>query len=146
MKFWNDNPKQRKWKMPSENIYDLYITDQERNVILEERSITVQAAEKIIRDYPWRDRLQSHAQLWKYNTKFSFSIHYKAAIKNFYVGFSDKASHFKLPLPYVGASYGLLNDIDDVIDSLYLFFEGDFEKLEQFLEKHRPEQKRDQVS
>jgi hypothetical protein len=52
----------------------------------------------------------------------------------------------KLPLPYVGASYGLLNDIDDVIDSLYLFFEGDFEKLEQFLEKHRPEQKRDQVS
>ena len=132
--------------MPSENIYDLYITDQERNVILEERSITVQAAEKIIRDYPWRDGLQSHAQLWKYKTKFSFSIHYMAAIKNFYVGFSDKVSHFKLPLPYVGASNGLLNDIDDVIDSLYLFFEGDFEKLEQFLAKHRPEQKRDQVS
>jgi hypothetical protein len=132
--------------MTSENIYDLYITDEDRNIILEERSIAVNTAEKIIRDYPWRDRLQSHAQLWKYNTKFSFSIHYMAVTKNFFVGFSDKASRFKLPLPYVGASYGLLNDIDDVIDSLYLFFEGDFEKLEQFLAKHRPEQKRDQVS
>ena len=132
--------------MPSENIYDLYITDEDRNIILEERSIAVNTAEKIIRDYPWRDRLQSHAQLWKYNTKFSFSIHYMALTKNFFVGFSDKASRFKLPLPYVGASYGLLNDIDDVIESLYLFFEGDFEKLEQFFAKHRPEQKRDQVS
>ena len=132
--------------MPAENTYDLYITDQERNIILEERSIAVQAAEKIIRDYPWRDGVQSYAQIWKYNTKFSFSIHYMAAIKNFYVGFSDKASRFKLPLPYVGAIYGLLNNIDDVIDSLYLFFENDFEKLEQSLAMHRPEQKRDQVS
>ena len=132
--------------MPTENSYDLYITDQERNIILEERSIAVHTAERIIRDYPWRDSLQSHAQFWALNTKFSFSIHYVESIKKFEVGFSDKMSRFKLPLPYVGASYGLLNDIDDVIDSLYLFFEGDFEKLEQFLAKHRPEQKRDQVS
>ena len=132
--------------MPAENTYDLYITDQERNIILEEGSVTVHEAEKIIRDYPWRDGLQSYAQIWKYNTNFSFSIHYMAALKIFYVGFSDKASHFKLPLPYVGATYGLLKDIDEVIDSLYLFFEGNFEKLEQFLAMYRPEQKRDQVS
>jgi hypothetical protein len=143
MKFWNDNPKQRKWKMPSENIYDLYITDQERNVILEERSIAVHATEKIILDYPWRDGVQSYAQIWKYNTKFSLSIHYMAATKKFSVGFSDKASRFKLPLPYVGATYGLLNDIDDVIDSLYLFFEGEFEKLQKVLATHRSEQKGD---
>ena len=129
--------------MPSENIYDLYITDQERNVILEERSIAVHATEKIIRDYPWRDGVQSYAQIWKYNTKFSLSIHYMAATKKFFVGFSDKASRLKLPLPYVGATYGLLNDIDDVIDSLYLFFEGEFEKLQKILATHRSEQKGD---
>ena len=129
--------------MPAENIYDLYITDKKRNVILEERSITVHAAEKIIRDYPWRNGLQSYAQIWKYNTKFSFSIHYMAPLKKFYVGFSDKASHFKLPLPYVGVTYGLLNTIDKATQALHLFFEDDFEKLEQFLAKYRPEQKGD---
>jgi hypothetical protein len=129
--------------MSSENIYDLYITDQNRNTLLEERSITVHAAEKIIRDYPWRNGLQTYAQVWKYNTKFSFSIHYMAAIKKFYAGFSDKASHFKLPLPYVGATYGLLNNMDKTIEALYLFFEDDFEKLEQFLAKCRTEQKGD---
>jgi len=129
--------------MPAENIYDLYITDQERNIILEERSIDVNTAEKIIRAYPWNDRLPSYLQLWKYNTKFSFSIHYMAATNNFFVGFSDKASHFKLPLPYVGATYGLINNMDEIIESLYLFFEGEFEKLGQFLAKYRPEQKSD---
>jgi hypothetical protein len=129
--------------MPTENIYDLYITDQKRNIILEERSITVRAAEKIIRDYPWRNGLQSYAQIWKYNTKFSFSIYYMAPIKKFYVGYSDKASHFKLPLPYVGATYGLLNNMDKSIKALYLFFEDDFEKLEQFLANYRPEQEVD---
>jgi hypothetical protein len=129
--------------MPTENNYDFYITDKARNILLEERSITVHAAEKIIRDYPWRNGLQSYAQVWKYNTKFSLSIHYMAAIRRFYVGFSDKASHFKLPLPYVGASYGLLNDIDDIIELLYLFFEDEFEKLQKVLATHRPEQKGD---
>jgi hypothetical protein len=129
--------------MPSENIYDLYITDKDRNILLEERSIDVNTAEKIIRAYPWLDRLPSYAQLWRYNTKFCFSIHYMAAIKRFYVGFSDKASHFKLPLPYVGATYGLLNNMDKIIESLFLFFAGKFEKLEQFLRKYRPEQKGD---
>lgn len=129
--------------MPSENIYDIYITDGDRNVVLEEKSIDVVTAEKIIRDYAWRDGLQSYAQLWKYNTKFSFSIHYMAATKKFYVGFSDKASHFKLPLPYVGAAYGLLNDMDETIKALHLFFEGEFEKLEQFLATYHPEQKGD---
>ena len=129
--------------MPVENIYDLYITDQKRNIILEERSTTAHAAEKIIQDYPWRNGLQSYAQIWKYNTKFSFSIHYMAPIRTFYVGFSDKASHFKLPLPYVGATYGLLNNMDKTIEALYLFFDDDFEKLEQFLAKYRPEQKGD---
>jgi hypothetical protein len=66
-----------------------------------------------------------------------------AATNNFFVGFSDKASHFKLPLPYVGATYGLLNNMDEIIESLYLFFAGEFEKLEQFLAKYRPEQKGD---
>lgn len=126
--------------MPAENIYDLYITDQKRNILLEERSIPVRVAEKIIRNYPWRNGLQSYAQLWKYNTKFSFSVHYMATIKTFYVGFSDKASHFKLPLPYVGATYGLLNNLDETVKALYLFFENEFEKLEQFLTKNRPEQ------
>jgi len=129
--------------MPAENIYDLYMTDGDRNIILEERSISVDTAEKIIRDYPWRNGLQSYAQLWKYNTKFSLSIHYMSATKNFYVGFSDKASRLKLPLPYVGATYGLFNEIDKVIQSLYLFFEGEFERLQQFLVKYRPEQRGD---
>lgn len=129
--------------MPTENIYDLYITDQERNIILAERSIAVHTAERIIRDYPWRDSLQSHAQFWKHNTKFSFSIHYIESTKKFQVGFSDKTSRFKLPLPYVGAIYGHFNEIDEVIEPLHLFFGGEFEKLEQFLAKHRPEQKGD---
>ena len=129
--------------MSSENIYDLYITDKDRNILLEERSIDVNTAEKVIRDYPWRNGLQSYAQLWKYDTKFSFSIHYMAAIKKFYVGFSDKASHFKLPLPYVGATYGLLNNMDKVSKTLNLFFAGEFEKLGKFLAKYRPEQNGD---
>jgi hypothetical protein len=129
--------------MSSENIYDLYITDKDRNILLEERSIDVNTAEKVIRDYPWRNGLQSYAQLWKSDTKFSFSIHYMAAIKKFYVGFSDKASHFKLPLPYVGATYGLLNNMDKVSKTLNLFFAGEFEKLGKFLAKYRPEQKGD---
>jgi hypothetical protein len=129
--------------MPAENIHNLYITDQKRNIILEESAITARAAEKIIQDYPWRNGLQSYAQIWKYDTKFSFSIHYMAPIKKFYVGFSDKASHFKLPLPYVGATYALLNNMDKIIKALHLFFKDDFEKLEQFLAKHRPELKGD---
>ncbi len=129
--------------MPAENVYDLYITDGDRNIILEERSVTADATEKIIRDYPWRNGRQSYAQLWKYNTKFSLSIHYLVATKNFCVGFSDKASRLKLPLPYVGASYGLLKDIDAVIESLYLFFDGEFEKLQQFLVKYKPAQRGD---
>ena len=129
--------------MPTENIYDLYITDQEGRIILEERSILVRTAERIIREYPWRDSPRSHAQLWKHNTKFSFSIHYMGPTKKFQVGFSDKASRFKLPLPYVGATYGLLNEIDEVVEPLYLFYAGEFEKLEQFLAKYRPEQKGD---
>jgi hypothetical protein len=129
--------------MPAENNHHLYITDQKRNIILEESAITARAAEKIIQDYPWRNGLQSYAQIWKYDTKFSFSIHYMAPIKKFYVGFSDKASHFKLPLPYVGATYALLNNMDKIIKALHLFFKDDFEKLEQFLAKHRPELKGD---
>jgi len=129
--------------MPTANIYNLYITDKDRNITREERSVTANTAEKIIREYPWRDQLQSHIQLWKDNTKFSFSIHYLEDIKKFRVGFSDKVSRFKLPLPYVGASYGLFDDIEDVIRSLYLFFDGEIEKLEQLLAKYRPEQKGD---
>jgi len=129
--------------MPAENIYDLYITDQERNIILTERSIAVHTAERILRDYPWRDSLQSHAQFWKHNTKFSLSIHYIESTKRFQVGFSDKTSRFKLPLPHVGATYGILSAIDEVIEPLHLFFGGEFEKLEQFLAKYRPEQKGD---
>ena len=129
--------------MPAENIYDFFITGQQRNILLEERSITVQTAERIIRDYPWDASPHSHAQLWAHNTKFSFSIHYMESIKKFEVGFSDKTSRFKLPLPYVGATYGILNDIDEVIEPLHLFFESEFDKLEQFLAKYRPEQKGD---
>jgi hypothetical protein len=129
--------------MPAENIYDLFITDQERKIILEERSITAHAAEKIIRDYPWSASPRSHAQLWKQNSKFSFIVNYVAPLKKFEVGFSDRASRFKLPLPYVGATYGLLDTVDQLIEPLYLFYAGDFEKLEQFLAKYRPEQKGD---
>ena len=129
--------------MPTANIYNLYITDKDRNITREERSVAANTAEKIIREYPWRDQLQSHVQLWKDNTNFSFSIHYLEDIKKFRVGFSDKVSRFKLPLPYVGASYGLFDDIEDVIRSLYLFFDGEIEKLEQLLAKYRPEQKGD---
>jgi hypothetical protein len=126
--------------MPAENLYDLYITDEDRNIILEERSVAVDKVEKIIRDYPWRDGQQSYAQLWKYNTKFSFSLHYLRAEKHFCVGFSDKASRLKLPLPYVGATYGYITGIDEVTEALYLFFEGKFKKLQQFLAKHPLEQ------
>ena len=129
--------------MSTENSYDLYITDQNRNIILEKRSTAVGAAQKIIRNYPWRNGLQSYAQLWKYNTKFSLSIHYIAATQNFSVGFSDKASRLKLPLPYVGAIYGFFKDIDQVIQSLNLFFEGEFVKLQQFLANYRPMQRGD---
>ena len=129
--------------MPANNYYDLYITDQKRNIILEERSVTVDTAERIIRDYPWSDSLPSHAQFWKHNTKFSFTIHYVESMKKFEVGFSDKASSFKLPLPHVGAIYGFLNHIDEVIEPLHLFFGGEFEKLKQFLETYRFEQKGD---
>lgn len=48
--------------MPHENTHDLYITDGEGNILLEKRSVAVHTAEKIIRDYPWRDRLHSHVQ------------------------------------------------------------------------------------
>jgi len=129
--------------MPTKNIYDLYITDQDRKIILEERSIAVQTAERIIRDYPWRDSLQSNAQFWNHNTNFSFSIHYIESLKKFQVGFSNKTSRFKLPLPYVGAIYGHFNEIDEVIEPLHLFFGGEFEKLEQFLATYRLEQKGD---
>ena len=123
--------------MPAEKIYDLYITDRDRNIILEKRSVNVRAAEKIIRDYPWHDEPQSHAQVWKAYSKLSFSINYVEATKQFRVGFSEKASMFKLPMPYVGASYGYLNGIDDVIKALNLFFEGELDKLEQLLKRHR---------
>lgn len=129
--------------MTTEDIYDLYITNQERKIVLEERSIDAHTAERIIRDYSWRDSPHSHAQFWKHNTKFSFSIYYMESTKKFHVGFSDKTSRFKLPLPYVGATYGLFNEITQVIESLNLFFGGDFEKLVQFLAKYRPEQKGD---
>jgi len=130
--------------MPSENLYDLYITDQDRRVILEEQSIDVQAAEKIIREYPWHDPRQPNAQLWKPQTKYCLTIHFVEPAKNFQVGFSDKASRLKLPLPYVGAVYGLFDRMDQVIDSVHLFFRGEFKKLEQFLAKYRPEQKGDE--
>jgi len=123
--------------MPAENIYDLFITDGERNIILEERAITARKTESIIRDYPWSASPRSHAQLWKQNSKFSFIVNYVASLKKYEVGFSDRASRF------VGATYGLLDTVDQLIEPLYLFYQGDFEKLEQFLAKHRPEQKGD---
>ena len=126
--------------MATANIYDLYITDADRNIIQEEKSVAGDTAEKIIREYPWRSELQTYVQLWKQHTRFSFSIHYMQTIKKYSVGFSDKASLFKLPLPYVGASYGLFDEMDDVIASLYLFLEGEFEELQNLLAKYRPEQ------
>ena len=36
-----------------------------------------------------------------------------------------------------------VDDMDDVIASLHLFLAGEFEKLEQFLARYRPEQKGD---
>ena len=132
--------------MATENLYDLYITDQDRNVIREERSINVGTAERIIREYPWRDSHQSNGQFWKPYTKYSLTVHFVESTEEFQVGFSDKASRFKLPLPYVGATYGLLGGIDQVIESLGLFFSGEFKKLEQFLATYRPEQKGDEDS
>jgi len=129
--------------MPAETIYDLYITDKDRNIILEEKSVSAETAEKIIREYPWHDELQSYVQLWKQHTHFSFSLHYMRAEEKYCVGFSNRVSLFKLPLPYVGASYGLFEDMDDVIASLNLFLAGEFEKLQNFLAQHRPEQKGD---
>jgi hypothetical protein len=122
--------------MPTEDSYDLYIMDQDRNIIREEESIDVRSAERIIRDYPWHDRPKSHAQFWKMNTRFSFSIYFMGSSKNFEVGFSDKASRLKLP--HVGATYGHFNEMDQVIKSLHLFFGGEFKKLVQFLAEHRP--------
>jgi hypothetical protein len=69
--------------MTREKIYDLYITDKEGKIILEERSIPVRTAERILREYSWSDSPRSHAQLWKQNTKFSFSIHSVGPIKKF---------------------------------------------------------------
>jgi len=132
--------------MPNENLYDLYITDQDRAVLLEERSNDVRAAEKIVREYPWGKSLHAHGQFWKPGTKYSLTIHLEKSPDTFQVGFSDKASRFKLPLPYVGATYGLLNGIDQVIESIHLFFNGEFKNLDQFLAKYRPEQKGDEES
>jgi len=129
--------------MPAETIYDLYITDTDRNIILEEKSASAETAEKIIREYPWQDKLQSYVQLWKQHTHFSYSLHYMHPTEKYCVGFSDNVSLFKLPLPYVGASYGLFDDMDDVIASLNLFLAGKFEKLQNFLAEYRPEQKGD---
>lgn len=129
--------------MATENRYDLYITDQKRNVILEELSIDSRAAERIIRRYPWHEGGQSYGQFWRSHTKYSLSIHFVESSKTFQVGFSDKASRLKLPLPYIGAIYGLLSGIDQVIEALQLFFNGEFKKLEQFLAQYRPEQKGD---
>lgn len=130
--------------MMTEPIYDLYITDADRNILQEEKSVTAAAAEKIIREYPWRKiKLQSFVQLWKQHTRFSFSVHYMQATKKFCVGFSDKVSLFKLPLPYVGVNYGLFDEMDDVIASLDLFLAAEFEKLKNYLAKYRPEQKGD---
>ena len=94
--------------MPADTIFDLFITDQQRNVILEERAVNFKTAERIIREYSWSTSPRSHAQLWKRNSKFSLSIHYVDSVQKFEVGFSDKASRFKLPLPYIGATYGHL--------------------------------------
>jgi hypothetical protein len=129
--------------MPTENIYDLYITDTEKNILLEEKSITADAAEKIIREYPWTGGQKSYVQLWKPHQRFSFSVHYLPPIKKFSAGFSDKVSLFKLPLPYIGVNYGHFDDMNDVIASLHLFLEGEFDKLQDLLAKYRPEQKGD---
>jgi hypothetical protein len=123
--------------MPAEDFYDLYIMDQDKNILREDESIDVHTAEEIIRDYPWHDRPKSYAQFWKKNTKFSFSVYFMESSKKFEVGFSEKVSQFKLPLPYVGATYGLFNEMDQVIKSLHLFSNGEFEKLVEFLAKHR---------
>jgi len=130
--------------MPSENLYDLYITDQDRKVILEEQSIDVHAAARIVREYPWHDPRQPNAQLWKPQTKYCLTIHFVEPSNKFQVGFSDKASRLKLPLPYVGATYGLFDRMDQVIESMNLFFKGEFKNLAQFLAKNRPEQKGDE--
>ena len=132
--------------MATENRYDLYITDQNRNVILEELSIDSRAAARIIRRYPWHEGGQSYGQFWRSHTKYSLSVHFVQSSKTFQVGFSDKASRLKLPLPYIGAIYGLLSGIDQVIEALQLFFNGEFKKLEQFLAQYRPEQKGDEDS
>ena len=129
--------------MSSANLYDLYITDADRNILLEERSIAADAAEKIIREYPWLSGQKSYIQLWKPHKRFSFSVHYLPPVKKFTVGFSDRVSMLKLPLPYIGVSYGNFDDISDVIASLHLFLEGEFEKLQDLLAKYRPEQKGD---
>jgi hypothetical protein len=129
--------------MPTVNVYDLYITDADRNILLEEKSIAAEAAEKIIREYSWLNGQKSYVQLWKPHKRFSFSVHYLPPAKKFSVGFSDKVSMLKLPLPYIGVNYGLFDDMDDVISSLHLFLEGEFEKLQDFLAKYRPEQKGD---
>jgi hypothetical protein len=133
-------------KMATENRYDLYITDEDRNVILEELSIDSRAAERIIRRYPWHDGRQSYGQFWRPQTKYSLTIHFVESSKTFRVGFSDKASRLKLPLPYVGATYGLLSGIDQVSEALQLFFSGEFKALKQFLARYRPEQKGDAES
>ena len=129
--------------MKKENLYELFITDQNREILQEESSIDVETAEKIIRDYPWQDQPKSYAQVWKRKARFSLSLCYLASVKKFQVGYSDKASVFKLPLPYFGAKYGNLDNIDQVTEPLRLFFDGEFDKLGQFLEKHRAEQKGD---
>jgi hypothetical protein len=129
-----------------ENRYDLYITDEDRNIILEQLSIDFRTAEKIIREYPWRDRPQTYGQFWRSHTKYSLTIHFVESHKKYQLGFSDKASRFKLPLPYVGATYGLLGGIDQAIEALQLFFNGEFKKLEQFLARYRPEEKGDEDS
>jgi len=130
--------------MQKQGVYDVFVTDQNREIVLEERSIGLETAKKMVRDYPWQNNPKSYAQIWKQKTKFSLSIHYMAPEKKFHVGFTDKASVFKLPLPYIGAKYGILNDVDETLEPLRLFFEGEFEKLEQFLEQRRPRQKGDE--
>jgi hypothetical protein len=129
--------------MSTEILYDLYITDQDRNIILEKKSVDFRTAAGIIREYPWSDSHQSYGQFWKPYTKFCLTIHFMESAQKFQVGFSDKASRLKLPLPYVGAVYGHLSGIDQVSESLNLFFSGEYKKLEQFLANYRPEQKGD---
>ena len=129
--------------MKKETIYELFITDQNREILQEEPSIDLETAERIIRDYPWQDQPKSYVQVWKRKTKFSLSVCYLETEKKFQVGFSDRASVFKLPLPYFGAKYGILENIDQIAEPLKLFFDAELNKLEQFLEKHRAEQKGD---